>query len=117
MSKTEYKIIFSDGSESANGDYPVAVKSVQKMTFPEEYDNEVIDPIFSHHISRNLYGRIMTLVEATTDNNRLKAVKNLFSKELVSWENDVYSSAREIASGGGSSHNLYTRNDVTPSNE
>lgn len=107
MSKTEYKVIFSDGSET--GDFPIAVKSVQHIEFPEKYDNEVIDPIFDNRVSRNLYGRIMTLVEATTEQSKLKAVKNLFSKELMAWENDVFSSAREIVQGGGSSNNIYTR--------
>lgn len=107
MSK-EYTVIFSDGSET--GDFPVAVKSVQVVGTKEEAGNVVVDPIFDSNVTRNLYGRVMTLVEATTDSYKLQAVKDLFGKELRSWETDVYDSAREITNKCDSSNNIYTRN-------
>lgn len=104
------EIIFSDGSRGVHGDFPVAIAYIQRSTAGDtRYDNLVVDPVFSDAIYNNLYGRIMTLVEATTDPQRLKAVKDVFSKELHSWQSDVYHSAREITDGGDSSDNLYTR--------
>lgn len=95
-------------------DYPVAV--VREQDKDERSDESsivnIVDPIFDWHITRNLYGRIMTLVEATTDMHKLNAVKDIFSKELVAWENDVYNSARELYEGGNSSSNLYTKNSI-----
>lgn len=57
---------------------------------------EVCYPVFTDNIARNLYGRIMTLVEATTEPSRLKAVKDVFSKELKNWESDVYEDASDL---------------------
>jgi hypothetical protein len=107
------EIVYSDHSRGDQGDFPVAVVYTQEVSVPGTATsvevNEVCDPIFNTAITKNLYGRLMTLIEATTDRDRMKAVKNLFSKELSSWEDDVYRSARELASNGDSSHNLYTR--------
>jgi len=111
MSK-ERTIVFSDGSKGHEGDFPIAIVYTQEGTYPDgtEYKQEVVDPVFEGHVTRNLYGRIMTLVEATTETARLKAVKNVFSKELLAWENDVYSSSREIAHGGAvTPNNVYLR--------
>ena len=100
-------VVFSDGTQGLEGDFPIAV--LRKQENSDDYvGGDVIDPIFESRVSRNLYGRIITLVEATTDPQKLKAVKDLFSKELRSWENDIYSSAREIAKGGRSSDNIYS---------
>ena len=109
MSKRE--IVYSDGSRGEKGDFPVAVTYVQELINPDGSNSGhiVVDPIFNGQINANLYGRIMTLVEATTDAYKLKAVKDLFSKELSSWADDVFQSAREITDGNDSSHNLYTR--------
>ena len=107
MSKKEFKVVFSDGSEV--GDFPVAVKHTQHLEYPEKQENLVIDPIFTFSVKQNLYGRIMTLVEATTDSHKLKPVKDLFSKEIQEWANEVHRSADEIANGGNSSSNIYTR--------
>jgi hypothetical protein len=114
MSKN-HKIIFTDGTEK--GDWPVAV--VSEQVFPEGVKSEdlklglgedkVVDPIFNYAVQQNLYGRILTLVEATTETHKLKPVKDLFSKEIQEWSNEVYRSAREIVGGGDSSSNIYTR--------
>lgn len=53
----------------------------------------VIYPVFTDDIARNLYGRIITLVEATTEPSKLKSVKDVFSKELKAWSDDVYENA------------------------
>lgn len=104
-------IVFSDRSKGLEGDFPVAVAYQQRYNYPDgqDYNEMVVDPIFDHSVTDNLYGRIMTLVEATTDTNRLKAVKDVFSKELSAWATEVYRSARELANGGDSSENIYTR--------
>lgn len=107
----ERVIVFSDGSKGIKGDFPIAVEYTQVEKYHDtEIGNQVVDPIFDYHVTDNLYGRMMTLVEATTETHKLKAVKDLFSKELGAWASDVYDSAREIANGGDSSHNIYTRN-------
>lgn len=106
---SDYQVVFSDGSVGEKGDFPVAVKSVQHIEYPEKYENQVTDPIFNDEVVRNLYGRVMTLLEATTDSYKLDAVKDLFKKEINGWSEAVYTSAREIATGGGSSSNIYTR--------
>lgn len=102
------KVLDIDGQFRESPDFPIAV-----VRNPIENENtgegRVIDPVFNSSITRNLFGRIMTLVEATTDQHKLKAVKDLFARELGDWESEVYSSAREIADGGNSSSNLYIR--------
>lgn len=101
MSK-KFVILFSDGKRGYEGDFPIAtVREIQSDSLT------VVDPIFDYRIKDNLYGRMMTLLEATCDPQKLKAVKDVFSKEINEWSNEVYRSAREIAEGGGSSHNLY----------
>lgn len=109
----ERTIVFSDGRKGLKGDFPVAVVHTQTINIPGggQDVSEVVDPIFESRVTRNLYGRIMTLVEATTDPVRLKAVKDVFSKELTAWENDVYASARELAIDGhpATPNNIYTR--------
>lgn len=109
MSK-EREVVFSDGSVGS-GDFPVAVRYTQVVNVPDGTIDEssVVDPIFNGTVYGNLYGRIMTLVEATTDSSRLKAVKDVFSKEMQSWASEVHQSAREISEGGNSSTNIYTR--------
>lgn len=114
MSKN-HEIVFIDGSTV--GDFPIAV--VSEQVFPDGIkardlklglgEDKVVDPIFNFSVQKNLHGRIMTLVEATTDSHKLKPVKDLFSKELQEWSNEVFRSAREIAGGGSSSNNIYTR--------
>lgn len=104
----EREIVYSDHSRGNTGDFPVAVVWKQKPQH-ESIENLVVDPIFDGSVTRNLYGRIMTLLEATFEGQRLEAVKTVFGKELTTWANDVYTSAREIAEGGDSSLNIYTR--------
>lgn len=115
MSKKEFKVVFSDGSE--NGDFPVAVKHTQVFGLGDgsTEENIVVDPILSGQIYSNLYGRVMTLVEATTDAYKLKAVKDLFAKELQSWSSDVFDSARKLAGDKVQRDidNLYTKGRLT----
>ena len=109
MSK-QREIVYIDGSRGNDGDFPVAVVYDQNVeVHGTQVGGLVVDPILDSNVTRNLYGRIMTLVEATTDPVRLKAVKDIFSKELMSWQSDVHDSARETAMGGGSSNNIYTK--------
>ena len=92
--------------ESKNGNWPIAV------ILPEEKDSPVkyCYPIFDGYAHRNLYGRLMTIIEAVIeDKDRQKAVKDIVSKEIGSFAKDLDHSALEIANGGGSSENIYTR--------
>lgn len=104
------KILDIDGQFRETPDFPVAVVR-EAVETENTLEGTIVDPVFDHHVTRNLYGRIMTLVEATTDQHKLKAVKDLFSKELMAWENDVYRSARQLAQGKdfAGPNNIYTR--------
>lgn len=107
----KHEIVYVNGDIGNESDWPIAVKHTQVLAHPHSAESSVlvVDPLFNGNIYGNLYGRIMTLLEATTEPQRLKAVKDVFSKELQSWSTDVHASAREIAEGGNSSDNLYTR--------
>lgn len=113
MTKRIAEIVDIDGTARETPDFPVAI--VRRKTETENsLEGDIIDPIFNHSVSRNLYGRMMTLVEATCETHKLKAVKDLFSKELMAWENDVYRSARQIVDITEGIHttdpnNIYTR--------
>lgn len=117
------KVLDISGQYSETPDFPVAVvREAQEILVNGEklspdtstvgYEGKIVDPVFDWHITKNLFGRVMTLVEATTDMHKLSAVKDLFAKELRNWEDDVYSSARELANGGDSSSNLYTKHSI-----
>lgn len=110
MDSMEREIVYTGGERGPKGDFPVALVYTQPDRWEEQdYATEVVDPILSDSVFNNLYGRMLTLVEATTDPSRLKAVKNVFQKELNSWYSDVHESAREIVNRSDSSHNIYTR--------
>lgn len=111
MGKRLARVLDISGKFSDTPDYPVAVVR-DPGDNEESWEGTIVDPVFDWHITRNLFGRVMTLVEATTDVHKLSAVKDLFAKELKNWEEDVYSSARELANGGSSSNNLYTKNSI-----
>ena len=109
------KVLDLDATFNDKPDYPIAV--VRQQT--EGLEALIVDPVFDHHVTRNLFGRIMTLVEATSEQAKLQAVKDLFAKELRGWEEEVYQSARELAVIGIEKekgiestmrpHNIYTR--------
>jgi hypothetical protein len=108
--KKEYKVMCSNGSD--DGDLPIAVTRVQSIQLPgtnKFEESTIIDPILDWNVVNNLYGRIFTLVEATTESYKMKAVKDLFRKEIGEWHNEVHRSADEIVNGGNSGRNLYTR--------
>lgn len=112
MGQSIAKVLDIDGEFRENPDSPVAVvREPWEAADGSHGHGLVVDPIFDHHVTRNLYGRMMTLVEATSEQSKLKAVKDLFSKELQSWENDVYGSARQLAGGAQFTdlNNIYTR--------
>lgn len=107
------EIVDIDGSVRDTPDFPIAIVR-WKPKADSSFEGDIVDPIFNGHVTRNLYGRIMTLVEATCETHKLKAVKDLFSKELMAWENDVYQSARQVVgkvSGNDfvDPNNIYTR--------
>jgi len=97
------KILDIDGELSEAPDFPIAVvRPAQESENGQAKEGMIVDPIFNYNVSGNLYGRIMTLVEATCETHKLKAVKDLFGKELRDWEDYVYKSARHIAEHGRS---------------
>ncbi len=110
MGKRIAKVLDIDGKYRETPDFPIAV--VREATDDGNIgESKVVDPIFNNQVTRNLYGRIMTLVEATCEMHKLKAVKDLFSKELMDWESDVYRSARQLSDGKDfiDPSNIYTR--------
>ena len=102
--KSTVRVLDIDGQFRDNPDFPIAVvRGVGTGNI------NTADPVLEHSVYNNLFGRVMTLVEATTDPAKLKAVKDTFAKELQQWFADVHASAREIAGGGNSGNNIYTR--------
>lgn len=107
------RVLFIDGKIGDQGDFPIAIICDQTLHNVEgvEHTEKIVDPIFNYSVTNNLYGRVMTLLEATIENpERLKAIKKVFNKEIKAWERDVYADAREIANGHKSSSNIYLRN-------
>ena len=97
------KVLDIDGEFREAPDFPMAVvRPPQESEDGKTKEGMIVDPIFNYSVSGNLYGRMMTLVEATCETHKLKAVKDLFSKELRDWEEYVYKSARHIAEHGRS---------------
>lgn len=112
MSKRKAEIVDCDGVVRDNPDFPIAIIRVKMVEEAGNFEGDIVDPVFNDAIVKNLYGRIITLVEATTDSYKLKAVKDLFSKEIKSWSEDVYSIAFEkterarITYPGGYAHEV-----------
>lgn len=53
-------------------------------------------PALTSNAYNNLYGRIMTLIEATTDKHKLKSVKALFQRELNDYFDNLEKSVKEL---------------------
>lgn len=108
MGQRKAKVLDINGKFSETPDFPVAVVR-EAYDDADQGEGTIVDPVFSQSVTRNLYGRIMTLVEVITPNEKLEATKNVFSKELMSWENDVYRSARDLSRNQVNPDNIYTR--------
>lgn len=101
------KVLDIDGQFRDAPDSPIAVvRESQVSEDGNSAEGMVVDPIFNWHVTSNLFGRIMTLVEATCETHKLKSVKDLFGRELRDWEAYVYKSAREIAESGNRDHTV-----------
>lgn len=113
MSNRVAKVLDIDGNYRECPDFPVAVVRPQvESEFGAE--GEIVDPVFTTPLYNNLFGRVMTLLEATCETHKLKAVKDLFGRELISWYDDVFQSARELVPHDGQANstprrNLYTK--------
>jgi len=84
--------------------YPIAIFHGDKLDRMHCY------PIFDGHAHNNLYGRLMTIIEAIIeDEKRQKAVKDIVSKELRSFGDALKESASEVANGGDSGQNIYSK--------
>lgn len=107
------KVLDIDGEFRESPDFPVAVvREAVAAKDSKTGEGRIIDPVYDAKVYNNLYGRMMTLLEATIEPQRLKAVKDVFSKELWSWNEDVYRSAREVIDYRNRStpdNNIYTR--------
>lgn len=58
----------------------------------------------------NLYGRMMTLVEATTEKSKLKSVKSLFQRELNEYFSQLEKSVEELDKDHIKGHGYYYKN-------
>lgn len=107
--EVKFFLVFKDGSREE------IVVSANRQVWPIALFQDTIEryscyPLFDGNVHNNLYGRMMTLLEAVIENPiRLKAVKDLMSKELNAWSEEVHSSAVEVGHGGDSNSNVYTR--------
>lgn len=90
--------------------WPIAV-FVKNVIEKDDYlKQDMCYPIFDGHAHNNLYGRLMTLVEAIIeDKDRQKSVKDIVARELSDFNRELSRSATEIANGGDSSTNIYKR--------
>jgi hypothetical protein len=92
-----------------NGAWPITVFHDSNPT-SDTLKEMFCYPIFDGSAHNNLYGRLMTIVEAVIeDKDRQKAVKDIVARELSNFSKELSRSATEIANGGGSSENIYTR--------
>lgn len=107
------KVLDIDGQFREAPDFPVAVvREKHESESGTTLEAAIVDPVFNSSVTRNLFGRMMTLVEATCETHKLKAVKDLFAKELREWENDVYDSARRLVPVEGGDKAVYADNNI-----
>ena len=67
-------------------------------------------PAITSSTYNNLYGRIMTLVEATTDKAKLRSVKTLFQRELNDYFSNLEKNVQEITQDHIDGHGYYYKN-------
>lgn len=105
----KHLIEFSDGRVDSHEGFPIAV--VKQSTGENEITSgvTVYFPVVEEKARANLYGRMMTLLEAMTENpEKLEAMKSVFGKEISQWYEDLCRSAEELHKGGDSSSNVYS---------
>lgn len=94
--KGKTHIVDIDGVIRDRPDSPTALVRKRYTVAGSTGAETVAYPVFTDAIVRNLYGRIMTLVEATTEVPKMKPVKDIFSKELKAWSEDIHKDAAEL---------------------
>ena len=95
MARYKTVIVNHNGTITETPEFPAAILRKGTLADKDNFWGDIVDPVFDDKIVKNLYGRIMTLVEATTEPSRLKSVKDVFSKEIKSWSEQVYEDAAE----------------------
>lgn len=58
----------------------------------------------------NLYGRIMTLVEAVTEDSKIRSVKQLFKRELNDYFENLERNVKELDQDHIAGHGYYYKN-------
>lgn len=89
-------IVDVDGVIRDKPDFPTALVRKSYSAEGTTGFEMVVYPVFTDDVVKNLYGRMLTLVEATTEQHKLKAVKDIFSKEIKDWARDVQHKASEV---------------------
>lgn len=90
--------------EKNGKEYPVGIKESVFNGYEESADSltsnaaylEYFIPAITTSAYNNLYGRLMTLIEATTDKDKLKVVKQLFQRELNDYFSQLEKSVEEL---------------------
>lgn len=91
--KDELSVVIYEKQEPI-GEVPCGIKRVEYIG-----DGGKINyyfPALTSSAYNNLYGRIMTLLEATTDHAKLKVVKTLFQRELNDYFDNLEKSVKEV---------------------
>lgn len=95
-----------------NDDVPCGVKRTEFIGDNRTTSGEIpyYYPLLTAPAYNNLYGRVMTMLEATTDKDKLKVVKTLFQRELNDWFSDLEKSVKELDADHTEGHGYYYRN-------
>lgn len=91
--KDEYSVVTYEKQEPV-GECPAGIKRTEYIGDGGELN--YFFPAVTDSAYNNLYGRLMTLLEATTDKDKLKVVKNLFQREINDWYDNLEKSVKEI---------------------
>lgn len=98
--------------ENADREYPVGIKQTEQVTGINYFV-----PAMTSNAYNNLYGRIMTLVEATTDESKIKSVKTLFQRELNDYFESLERNVQEIDKDHTDGRGYYYKNVYVYGNE
>lgn len=93
--KDEYSVVTYEKSDPV-GECPAGIKRIEYIGNGEKDYLRYYFPALTDSAYNNLYGRLMTLLEATSDRDKLKVIKTLFQRELNDWFDNLEKSVKEI---------------------
>lgn len=109
--KDEYSVVTYEKPEPI-GECPAGIKRIEYIGDDVRTGGELnyYFPALTSGVYNNLYGRLMTLLEATTDKDKLKVVKSLFQRELNDWFDNAERAVKEIDADHTEGHGYYYKN-------